>query len=87
MAGGSNYFLSFATTVWRGQGDPRFLDRACCKVNQEMRKALEGGLGLFLLHLDIQVECLQLHCPDGIHVSEVSNDVFLADLQRAALGC
>lgn len=66
--------------VWCGHRDPSCLDKARVKVNREMRKAMVGGLGLFLPHLDIRVEFGHLICLDEIHVSDEGNDVFLKEL-------
>lgn len=86
-------FLLFSAVlphkVWRGHGDPRCLDKAHRKVNREMRKAVVGDLGLLPLP-DIRVELDHLYCPDGIHMSDDSNDMFLKDLHVgfcAVLGC
>lgn len=36
--------------IWRGLGDPRYLDRARQEVNREMRKAMLRDLVQFLSH-------------------------------------
>lgn len=75
--------------VWRGAGYHRGVKRAKQKANKENKRSLEEGLGLFIPHLELRVECLQLYCKDGVHLSDTGLDIFLADLWQgllAALG-
>lgn len=67
-----------------GLGDSCCLNTVRRKVNREMRKAMLGGLGQFLPHLDIWVEFTHLY-----RLPLEGNDIFVRDIQlglRAALG-
>ncbi|XP_060108061.1 keratin, type II cytoskeletal 7-like [Heteronotia binoei] len=75
--------------VWRAAWDPVGIDRARRKANRAIKKALCGGLGIYLPHPAIRVEMADLYLQDGVHLSMKGNGAFLNDLRlglRLALG-
>lgn len=67
--------------LWRNAMDPRTMNKAYKNANREIVRVLHGGLGQFLPHTQISVLRMKLYRPDGVHLSEVDLDIFLADLK------
>nr|XP_060644484.1 uncharacterized protein LOC132783356 isoform X1 [Anolis sagrei ordinatus] len=65
---------------WPGGGDVKKLEKARKRVNRAMRTALARGRGSYILHRDITHDKTQLYRSDGIHLSDLGNHQFLADL-------
>ncbi|XP_054843130.1 uncharacterized protein LOC129334818 [Eublepharis macularius] len=68
--------------VWREAGCRQAIERARMKANRAIQKALEGGLGVYLPHPRIRAEVPGLYRGDGVHLSELGNQIFLDDLRQ-----
>ncbi|XP_042315071.1 uncharacterized protein LOC121926287 isoform X1 [Sceloporus undulatus] len=73
--------------VWKCGCDPHILNRARRWVNNKIHNAMNGGLGFYLAHDDIMLLRPELYRADGIHPSEVGNQIFLRDLQAGVAAC
>ncbi|XP_062833270.1 uncharacterized protein LOC134297995 [Anolis carolinensis] len=63
-------------------GDGKKLDKARKRVNRALRKVLENGMGYYIPHDTIRFNDSTMYRTDGIHLSELGNQIFLADLQK-----
>ncbi|XP_061489540.1 uncharacterized protein LOC133387851 isoform X2 [Rhineura floridana] len=76
---------------WNCTGDPRGMDRARKKVNRQIQRALCDLGGSVIHHPEVGHDRLELFRPDGIHLTDMGNDIFLGDLQRGLhqilIGC
>lgn len=68
--------------VWRGVADPKAMDRALKKANREIRKSLREGMDGFIPHPGLQADLPDLYRQDGVHLSDLGNNIFLQDLQQ-----
>lgn len=66
--------------VWRGASYHQGVERAKQKANKEIKRSLEGGLGLFLPPLELWADHPELYKKNGVHLSDSGLDIFLADL-------
>ncbi|XP_067322150.1 uncharacterized protein [Anolis sagrei] len=66
---------------WPGGGDVRKLEKARKRVNRAMRTALARGRGSYIPHKDITHDKAQFYRSDGVHLTDLGNAQFLADLQ------
>ena len=66
--------------TWREGWFPQGLNRAVKKVNREIRLALMYRRGWVINHPEIFIHRADLYRPDGVHLSDVGNDIFLHDL-------
>ncbi|XP_067328802.1 uncharacterized protein [Anolis sagrei] len=66
---------------WPGGGDVRKLEKARKRVNRAMRTALARGRGSYIPHKDITHDKTQFYRSDGVHLTDLGNAHFLADLQ------
>lgn len=71
--------------VWRDVTDPGAMDRALKKVNREIRKSLREGVDGFIPHPCLKANLPNLYRQDGVHLSELGNDIFLQDLRQGLL--
>ncbi|XP_062986094.1 uncharacterized protein LOC134401275 [Elgaria multicarinata webbii] len=67
---------------WRAGRNPRALDRASQKVNSEIYKHLLKHGDVSIQHPSIIKSRRELYRSDGVHLSDLGNDLFLLDLQR-----
>ena len=68
--------------LWREGWNPKGLNRAVWKVNREIRLALAGHRGCVISHPAILPSRPELYRPDGVHLSDAGNDIFLQDLHE-----
>lgn len=57
------------------------MNEARKRANREIRIVLEHAWDIYLPHPAIRAERDQLYRADGVHLSDVGLDIFLADLQ------
>ncbi|XP_061463786.1 uncharacterized protein LOC133389964 [Rhineura floridana] len=76
---------------WNCAGDPRGMDRARKKVNRQIQRALRDLGGSVIHHPEVGHNKLELFRPDGVHLTDKGNDIFLRDLQKGLhqilIGC
>ncbi|XP_061447663.1 vomeronasal type-2 receptor 26-like, partial [Rhineura floridana] len=58
------------------------MDRTRKKVNRQIQKALRDSWGSVIHHPEIRHDRLELFQQDGVHLTDVDNDIFLMDLQK-----
>ncbi|XP_070593938.1 uncharacterized protein [Erythrolamprus reginae] len=71
--------------VWRFAQHPRAIDKQRIQVNKEIGKLILAEGGFIIRHPDIRIHIPDLYRPDGVHLTDVGNDIFLTDLQRGLL--
>lgn len=57
------------------------MTRALKKANREIRKFLARNRDVYISHPCLTADVVVHYRVDGIHLSEVGNDIFLHDLQ------
>lgn len=91
MAGRGDPLVSHGPQVsLEGGSYHKTVEWARKKANKELKRSLEEGLGLFVLHPELHADRPELYRKDEGHLSDQGLDIFLDDLQRgllAALGC
>ncbi|XP_062972038.1 uncharacterized protein LOC134392018 isoform X2 [Elgaria multicarinata webbii] len=68
--------------IWRS-GDIKPMERARRRVNSEIFRELSRHGDLSITHPTITLTRRELYRQDGVHLSDIGNDLFLYDLQRA----
>ncbi|XP_015262016.1 PREDICTED: uncharacterized protein LOC107106395, partial [Gekko japonicus] len=68
--------------VWLDVLNPKRNNRALRNINKNIKNFLDTGLGRFLPHPCIKPHCMEVFGPDGVHLSEQGNDIFLEDIRQ-----
>lgn len=71
--------------VWQGAGHHQGVEHAQQKTNKEIKGSLQGGLGIFLAHPELQADSASLYRKDGIHLLDSGLDIVIEDIQQGLL--
>ncbi|XP_062994184.1 uncharacterized protein LOC134406607 [Elgaria multicarinata webbii] len=71
--------------AWRS-GEIKPMERACRRVNGEIFRDLIKHGDVSIMHPAITLARRELYRQDGVHLSDIGNDLFLYDLQRGLQG-
>lgn len=69
--------------AWRYSQNVKVMEEARARVNRKAIRCISDRGGAFIKHTQFQAKPVQLFHADGVHLSELGNDMFLSDLQGA----